>query len=61
MVLSEGDHPLQGNRNAKDPLGEVPPTGKRIEVDGLIFDRVAAGKVIERWEQTVMLKQLGLA
>ena len=48
----------------KGPLGEVPPTGKSISVDGLIFDRVAEGRVVERWEQwdqPLMLQQLGLA
>lgn len=46
------------------PLGAVPATGKRMAVDGLIIDRVAAGKVKERWEQwdqSLMLQQLGLA
>lgn len=46
------------------PIGEVPPTGRRIHVDGLIIDRLEDGKVAERWEQwdqMPMLKQLGLA
>jgi predicted ester cyclase len=46
------------------PLGPVPPTGRRIEIDGLIIDHVADGRVVERWEQfdqSVMLRQLGLA
>lgn len=46
------------------PLGAAPPTGKRISVDGLIVDRVANGKVQERWEQwdqSLMLQQLGFA
>jgi steroid delta-isomerase-like uncharacterized protein len=46
------------------PLGAVPATGKRMAVDGLIIDLVAAGKVKERWEQwdqSLMLQQLGLA
>jgi steroid delta-isomerase-like uncharacterized protein len=45
------------------PLGNVPPTGKRVRVDGMAFDRLAGGKVVERWEQwdqTAMLRQLGL-
>jgi len=45
------------------PLGEVPPTGKRIKVDGLILDRVVGDRVAERWEQwdqAAMLQQLGL-
>jgi predicted ester cyclase len=46
------------------PLGPVPATGKQVAIEGLIIDRVVGGKVQERWEQfdqTLMLKQLGLA
>jgi steroid delta-isomerase-like uncharacterized protein len=45
------------------PLGPVPPTGKKISIDGLIIDRLVNGKVAERWEQydgTLMMQQLGL-
>ncbi|MDQ3996086.1 MAG: ester cyclase [Gemmatimonadota bacterium] len=45
------------------PLGNIPPTGKRVRIDGIVFDRLAGGKVVERWEQwdqTGMLRQLGL-
>lgn len=45
------------------PLGPVPPTGKKVAIDGLIVDRVVGGKVQERWEQfdqPLMLQQLGL-
>jgi steroid delta-isomerase-like uncharacterized protein len=44
-------------------FGNVPPTGRRVRVDGLILDRVADGKVVERWEQwdqAGMMQQLGL-
>lgn len=46
------------------PFGEVPPTGRRVHVDGLIIDRLEDGRVAERWEQwdqMAMLTQLGLA
>lgn len=46
------------------PLGEAAPTGKSVVIDGLILDRLADGKVIERWEQwdqSLMLEQLGFA
>jgi steroid delta-isomerase-like uncharacterized protein len=46
------------------PLGAAPPTGKTVRIDGLIIDRVARGKVQERWEQwdqSLMLQQLGFA
>ena len=45
------------------PLGDIPATGKRVHVDGLILDRVENGRVVERWEQwdqTAMMRQLGL-
>jgi len=45
------------------PLGPVPPTGRSIAIDGLIFDHLEDGKVAERWEQydqSLMLQQLGL-
>jgi len=46
------------------PLGPVPPTGKKVSIDGLIIDRLVNGKIAERWEQydgTLMMQQLGLA
>jgi len=46
------------------PFGNVPATGRRVRVDGLILDRVADGRVVERWElwdQAGMMQQLGLA
>ena len=45
-------------------FGPVPATGRRVRIDGLILDRVAAGKVVERWEQwdqMGMMQQLGLS
>ena len=44
-------------------FGEVPATGRRVRVDGLILDRVENGRVAERWEQwdqMAMMRQLGL-
>ena len=46
------------------PLGAAPATGKPIQLDGLIVDRVVDGRVQERWEQwdqSLMLQQLGFA
>ena len=73
MHFTVEDQLVQGNRAAfrwratgthTGPLGAAPPTGKRVTVDGLIVDRVANGKVQERWEQwdqSLMLQQLGFA
>lgn len=67
------DQMVQGDRVAfrwhatgthTGPLGAAPPTGKPVKLDGLILDRVADGKVRERWEQwdqSLMLQQLGFA
>jgi steroid delta-isomerase-like uncharacterized protein len=44
-------------------FGSVPATGRQMRVDGLILDRVADGRVVERWEQwdqMGMMQQLGL-
>jgi steroid delta-isomerase-like uncharacterized protein len=46
------------------PFGPVAATGRRVRIGGLILDRVAGGRVLERWElwdQMGMLQQLGLA
>ena len=45
-------------------LGDMPPTGKVVEIEGLIIDQVVDGKVAHRWElwdQMAMMQQLGLA
>ncbi len=45
------------------PLGPVPPTGRKVAIEGLIVDHLVDGKVAERWEQydqSLMLQQLGL-
>ena len=45
------------------PFGNVPATGRRVRVDGLILDHIADGRVVERWEQwdqAGMMQQLGL-
>jgi predicted ester cyclase len=60
----QGRDPVGRGRNEQRPLGHVPATGRRVRVDGLILDRVADGKVVERWEQwdqAGMMQQLGLA
>ena len=46
------------------PFGPVPATGRRVQISGLVLDRVVDGKAVERWEQwdqMAMLQQLGLA
>ena len=73
LHLTIEDQLVQGDRVAfrwratgthTGPLGAAPPTGKPVVLDGLILDRMADGKVRERWEQwdqSLMLQQLGFA
>ena len=45
------------------PLGKIPPTGKRISVQGLDITRIENGKVAETWvyaDNLGMLMQLGI-
>jgi steroid delta-isomerase-like uncharacterized protein len=45
------------------PFGNVPATGRRVRVDGLVLDHIDDGMVVERWEQwdqAGMMQQLGL-
>ncbi len=45
------------------PLSEMPPTGKKVKLNGFIIDYLQSGKVSERWElldQMTMLQQLGM-
>jgi len=45
------------------PLGDVPPSGKKIEVSGAMFSRIKDGKIVEHWsliDKLSWLKQLGL-
>jgi len=44
-------------------LGNIPPTGRRMRIGGLILDHVSGDRVVERWEQwdqAGMLQQLGV-
>ena len=73
LHLTIEDQLVQGDRVAfrwrasgthTGPLGAAPATGRSIKLDGLILDRVADGRVQERWEQwdqSLMLQQLGFA
>jgi steroid delta-isomerase-like uncharacterized protein len=73
LHLTVEDQLVQGDRVAfrwratgtqTGPFGAAPPSGKPVVLDGLIMDRMAEGKVRERWEQwdqSLMLQQLGFA
>jgi predicted ester cyclase len=45
------------------PLGNIPPTGKRVSVSGLDITRISGGKAAETWvyaDNLGMLMQLGV-
>ena len=40
----------------------IPPTGKRVDVSGIVIDRIAGGQIVDHWEQfdsMSMMIQLG--
>ena len=46
-----------------EPLPNVEPTGKRIDIGGITIYRLASGKIVEAWEQLDLLgmwQQLGV-
>jgi len=64
--IAEGDKVVSRMTSRATHAGEfqgIEPTGKRITVTGIWIDRVAAGKIAERWGQVDMLgvmQQLGV-
>jgi predicted ester cyclase len=70
-MLVDGDkvilrHGLSGTQTGKlqsPSLGEIPPTGKKMSITGVVIYRVAGGKVTDRWsnmDDLGMLVQLGV-
>lgn len=65
-MIAEGDRvvvrfTIRGVHHG-DLMG-IPPTGKRIEVPGIIIYRIEGGKIVEHWIQTdamSMMQQLGV-
>jgi predicted ester cyclase len=44
-------------------LGQIPPTGKSFEMDGVTIERIAGGKIVEVWvarDELGLLSQLGV-
>lgn len=64
--LGDGDrlaHRWHAEGTHTAPLGPILPTGRRVEISGLIVDHLEHGRVIERWEQidqSLLMRQLGL-
>jgi predicted ester cyclase len=56
--IAEGDKVVSRMTSSATHSGEfqgIPPTGKRITVTGIWIDRVADGKIVERWGVVDML------
>jgi len=66
MMAAEGDLvaayiTFAGTHEA--PMGDIPPTGKRMESETFGFHRLKDGKIVETWvtwDNVAILKQLGL-
>ena len=63
--LAEGDRVVTrwtGHGTQTGQLMEMPPSGKRVAVQGVQIDRLSGGKIVESWtlfDQLGMLQQLG--
>ena len=63
--IAEGDKVVTrwtGTGTNQGPLMGIPPSGKRAMITGIIFTRVAGGKVVEEWfnyDLLGMLQQIG--
>ena len=67
-VVAEGDKVVSRVTIRGTHQGEVeefgPPTGRRVEVQGLSLHRIEDGKIVEEWnswDNLSILQQLGLA
>ncbi len=64
--LAEGDRVVSRMISTATHTGEfqgIPPTGKRIVVTGIWIERIADGKIVERWgvvDMLGVLQQLGV-
>jgi predicted ester cyclase len=65
-LIAEGDRVVArvtGSGTHKGELMGIPPTGKRLEMTGIVIYRIEAGKIVERWSQhdvMPLMQQLGV-
>jgi steroid delta-isomerase-like uncharacterized protein len=65
-IITEGDivmyrYEMQGTFTA--PYGNIPPTGKKMRLIGMMLDRFQDGKIVESWDvfdRLTFLQQLGI-
>ncbi len=66
LMIAEGDkvaYITTGTGTHTGPMGNVPPTGKPVEVVSYIVQRIENGKIAETWvgwDNLAVLSQLGL-
>jgi steroid delta-isomerase-like uncharacterized protein len=64
--VAEGDKVVSRMTSVATHTGSfqgIPPTGKRIRVSGIWIDRIADGRIVERWgvvDMLSVLQQLGV-
>jgi predicted ester cyclase len=64
--VAEGDRVVSRMTSVATHLGNfqsIAPTGKRIQVSGIWIDRIAGGKIVERWgimDMMSVMQQLGV-
>ncbi len=66
LMIAEGDkvaYITTGTATHTGPLGDIPPTGKKVAIDNFIVQRIEDGKIAETWvgwDNLAVLAQLGL-
>lgn len=66
LMIAEDDkvaYITTGTGTHTGPMGDIPPTGKKIEVVNYVVQRIENGKIAETWvgwDNLVVLMQLGL-
>ncbi len=64
--IAEGDYVVQYLRTTgvhSGPLGNIPATGKKTDVTGVIISKLRDGKVVETWslwDQLSLMQQIGV-
>lgn len=66
LMVAEGDkvaYITTGTGTHEGAFGDVPATGKRVEITNFIVQRIEDGKIVETWtgwDNLAFLKQIGL-
>jgi len=65
-MIAEGDtaaYITTGTGTHMGPLGDIPPTGKKMEIVNFVVQRIQDGRIAETWvgwDHMAALSQLGL-